>query len=153
MGWVLGMGSWDGFLDSERFRLVIGTSIGSKKQIHKRRNVRIIPRIARTIVMPMVKFRSPNKPPQRTDRQADVRMDKNRPHSPEGNQSRDHMSRKRQQKDREIDQTNGINTIQRILAMSRQPIEMLRTMMHRMKAPEERNPMLQTMSPIDKKIA
>ena len=51
------------------------------------------------------------------------------------------------------DDANRVNRVERMLAMSREPVEMLRAVMDRVKAPQERHAMLQAMRPVDEEVA
>jgi hypothetical protein len=50
----------DGFIDSKVFRFVIGATIRAEQDVHKGRDVRVVSRIAATIVVPMMQLRRSN---------------------------------------------------------------------------------------------
>src|SRR3989344_7829272 len=79
-------------------------------------------------------------------------MDVNGPDSSESNKSANGFQRKSKNESRQIDYANRINGINRMFPMCGQPIKMLGTVMHFMKTPEESHMMLETMSPVNKKI-
>lgn len=48
--------SRDGFVNTKTCRLVVGTAIGTKHDVHQRGQVRVIAGVAITVMVPMVKF-------------------------------------------------------------------------------------------------
>jgi hypothetical protein len=54
---------------------------------------------------------------------------------------------------RQVDQTDRVNAIKRMLAMRGEPIKMLRTVVNGMKPPEKTDAVLHPMAPIDEKVA
>ena len=131
---------------------MIWTAVGAEEQIHQRRNVGVIAGFAFPGMMPMVELRRANQHPERPDRQAHIGMDVDGPQTAEGQQAGDRFQRKAEQESRQIDQAHGIDGIQRMLAMSRQPVQVLGAVMYGMETPEKTDSMLQPMAPIDKQI-
>ncbi len=62
------------FADAQHFRFVGRTPLGSKDQIHQRRNVRVVAGVTLPRMMPVLQFGRADEHPQRTDWQAHVRI-------------------------------------------------------------------------------
>src|SRR5690349_9819260 len=80
-------------------------------------------------------------------------MDINRPNSAECQQPSQGFERESHDKRRQVDESHCINSIQRMLSMSSEPIEVFRAVMNRMKAPKEGPAMLKPMPPIHQHVA
>src|SRR5438270_428335 len=103
--------------------------------------------------MPMVQLWRADEKAQRANRQAHVRMDENRPQPTKGKQSRESFQRKSHRKGRQIDQSHGVNCVERVFAMRGEPVEMFGAVVDRVEAPKKPDLMLQTMTPIDQQVA
>src|SRR5947208_973505 len=126
--------------------------ISAEHQVHEGRNVGVVARLALAGMMPMMKFRRAYEHTQRADGQTHIGMNVDGPKTPKSQQTRDGFEGKPEDERRQVDQAHGINGIQRVLAMGCQPIQMFGAVMNRVETPEEANPMLQPMAPIDKKV-
>ena len=89
----------------------------------------------------------------RADRQADVRMDIDRPDAAERDQPGERLAREAHQEQRQVDQPHRVDRVDRMLAMGGEPIEMLGRVMHGVEPPEEGVAMLQPMAPVDEEVA
>jgi len=74
-------------LNPEGLWFVIRTAVGAERQVHQRRDVRIVSRIPRPVMMPVVQFGRSDEPFQGPDVEPDVRVNVNRPDSAEGDQA------------------------------------------------------------------
>src|SRR6266576_1034440 len=99
-------------------------------------------------MMPVMQFRRADEHPQRTDWEANVRMDVDGPDAAKGEQAGECLQRESHDESRQIDQTHGVNGVQRMLPVRRQPVEMFGALMDRMEPPEKLHSVLQPMSPI-----
>src|SRR5436190_7150173 len=104
-------------------------------------------------MMPMMQLRRADQHSQWTNGQPNIGMNVNRPQSTKCREQRQRFNRKSQCENRQIHEQNRVDRIDRMLAMRRQPIEMLGAVMDAVKPPEKSNAMLQAMTPVDKKIA
>src|SRR5688572_26338605 len=103
--------------------------------------------------MPVVDLWRAEDHAQRADRKAHIRVDVDRPDATEGDEADQRFDREAEHDCGKIDQADGVDRIERMLAMRRQPVEMLRAVMHRMEPPEEADIVLQTMPPVDEEVA
>ena len=53
----------------------------------------------------------------------------------------------------QVDEAHGVNRIERMLAVSGQPVEMFGAVVDRMEPPEEADAVLQAMAPVDEEVA
>src|SRR5207247_1849892 len=78
---------------------------------------------------------------QRTDGQADIRMNVDRPDATKRDEAGQRFQRKANHEGRQVDDADRVDRIERMLAMGREPVEMLGDVVHRMKAPQETDAM------------
>src|SRR5438045_3581076 len=79
-------------------------------------------------------------------------MNVDRPDSTKGDESNDRFQRKAKDEGGKIDQPHGVNRVEWMFAMSGQPVEMLGTVMYRVKSPQKADAMLKTVPPINQEI-
>ena len=142
----------DRFIEAKTFRLSAGTAIGAEEKIHQRRDVRIVAGVAVTIMVPVMKFWRAEQHAQRSDRKPDIGMDVDGPDTAECDQSRDRLQRKTEYECGKIDDSNGVNRVYRMFAVSGEPVQMLGAVMDGVKTPEKANRVLQAVAPVNKKI-
>src|ERR1043165_3696477 len=104
-------------------------------------------------MVPMMQLRRSNKPPQPRNRQPYIRVNIDRPDSAKRPQPRQRLKPETQQKNRQIDQPNRVNRVHRMLAMRRQPVQVLCRVMNCMKPPQKADAMLNPVPPVDKEVA
>ena len=80
-------------------------------------------------------------------------MDVDGPHAAEGEQSGERFEREPQKERGQIDEPHGVNGVEWMFAMGREPVEMFGAVVNGMEAPQEFEAMLQSMSPINEKVA
>lgn len=80
-------------------------------------------------------------------------MNVNGPQAAEGEEARERLQRKAEDEGGQIDDADGVNRIERMLAMRRESVEMLGAVMNGMKAPQKRHFVLQAMCPVDAEVA
>src|SRR5262249_32178239 len=78
-------------VEAEVFGLVVGAAVGPEKEVHEGRDIGVVPGVAVAIMVPVMQLRGTEKPAQRPRRQADVRVDVNRPNPAEGNEARERL--------------------------------------------------------------
>lgn len=116
--------------DAEFLRFVSGMAACAEQNVHHRREIGIVSRITLLRMMPVMQFRRADDHAQRTERQADVGMNMDRPDAAEGGEPGERGEIESQQKCRQVDQADGVNVVWRMLAVRRQTVEMLRAVMH-----------------------
>jgi hypothetical protein len=80
-------------------------------------------------------------------------MDVDGPHAAKGEQASERFERETQKERGQINQSHRVNGVEWMFAMSSEPIQMFSAVMDGVKAPEEFEAMLQSMSPINKQVA
>ena len=121
--------------DAKRFRFTLRTSVGSENNVHQRRDVGVVSRLAIAAVMPMMQFGGADQQAQRSDGQANVGMYVDGPDAAKSQQSSKRFQWKTKQEGGQIYQSHSIDGVERMLAMGCEPIEMFGAVVNRMKAP------------------
>lgn len=96
-----------------------------------------------------MEIRCAEQDPQRPEREADVAINENRPQPTKCNQSAERGEGQAEQHAREVDAQLRHQTIERVLPIGQaRQVEALGAVMHRMKAPQEREMMAGAMEPV-----
>ena len=114
---------------------MIGTSIGSKQNVHERGDVGIVARVAFAVVMPMVKFRGADQHSKRPDAKAHIGMNVDRPNAAKNKEADQRFQRETDDHGGQIDESQSVNGVERMLAVSGEPIETFGAMVDRMEPP------------------
>ena len=80
-------------------------------------------------------------------------MTVDRPQAAEEDEAADGGQREAEEEGGEVDEPHGVDGIERVFAVRRQPIEMLGTVMHGVESPEEADAVLEPVAPVDAEIA
>src|SRR5262245_42487952 len=131
---------------------MIGAAIRAEEDVHQRRDVGVVAGVAVAVVVPVVQLGRTDDPAQGTDGQSDIRVNVDRPQSAEGDEASENPEIETEQKRRQVDDADGVDRVERMFAMRGEPVEMFGAVMHRMEAPQKRDAMLQTMSPVNEEI-
>lgn len=103
---------------------MVGVVIGLEEEIHQGRKVGVIAGKAIPIVVPVMEFRCADETTERTDRKTNVGVDEDRPDAAEGDKAGQKLEWKTKQKGRQIDESHRVDGIERVLAMSCEPVKM-----------------------------
>src|SRR5687767_13250716 len=98
--------------------------------------------------MPVMQFRCSHQHTQRSNWQPHIRMNVNRLVTTKREQTVKSCQGKTHKKRWQIDQRHRVDSVDWIHPVCGKPIEMLRTVMNGMKAPQERDAMLQPVAPV-----
>src|ERR1700730_14772140 len=80
-------------------------------------------------------------------------MNVDRPDAAKGDQSGQCFQREAQQKRGQVDQNQGVHRVDGMLAVRREPVQMLGAVMNGMKSPQPTDTVLQTVTQIDAQVA
>src|SRR5262249_44773396 len=105
------------------------------------------------VVVPVVQFRGADEHPQRADGQPDIGMNVDRPNAPEGNETGQGLQGETEDESREVDESQGVNRIERVLAVSSKPVEMFGAVVDGMDPPKQADAVLEAMAPVNEEVA
>jgi len=101
----------------------------------------------------VVQLRGTDEHAQRAEGQTDIGMNVDGPDAAEGNEAGQSFEREAEEESGEVDEAHGVNRVERVLAVSGQPVEMLGAVVDGMEAPEKADAVLEAMAPVDQEIA
>src|SRR6185503_13020362 len=104
-------------------------------------------------MVPVMQFWRAYQHTQGSNGQTHVGMNVDGPNPAKRKQSGEGLQRKSHHKCRQVDQADGVDAIERMFPMGRQPVEMFGAVMNGMETPQKSNPVLQAMSPLDQRVA
>ena len=141
------------FLDPEVGGLLGHPSIGAEEPVDPRGEVRIVADVAPARVMPVVQLGCAQEHAQRTERQAHVRVDQDRPQRSERDESERVLEREAERDGGEVHERLRVEAVERVLAMRGEEVETLRGVVHGVEAPQHVEAMLRAVSPVRDEIA
>src|SRR6267378_4673130 len=100
-------------------------------------------------MMPVMQFRRTDQYPETPNGQTNIGVNINCPKPTKGQQPRQCFEWKSHDEGGQVDQTHRVNRIERVLPMRGQPIQVFGAVMDRMETPQEADPMLKPMPPIN----
>jgi len=101
----------------------------------------------------MVKFRGTDEHTERADGQANIGVNVDRPNATKGDQAREGFQGETKDEGRKVDKAQGVDRIERVFAVSGEPVEMLGTVVDCMKPPQKADAVLEAMAPVNEEIA
>jgi len=101
-------------------------------------------------MVPVMEFGCSDEPTEGADRQPDIGVNVEGPNPTEGHEPGPHSEGNPEEETRQVDQGPGVDRVEGMLPVGRQPIKEFGAVVNGMEAPKER---LQAVSPIDAKVA
>lgn len=127
--------------------------VGPENEVQVRREVReVVLGLADARMMPMVQLRRSEEVPQRSQREPHVGMDEDRPHPAEDHERPQQVEPQPEEDAGQVQERLRAQTVQRVLSMGCQPVQVLHRMVDRVKAPQEVEMVAGAMEPIDAQI-
>ena len=142
-----------GLLETELIRFLIRAAVGAEKHIHERSEICVVAGVAIFGMVPVVQLRRAEEHANRADGEADIGMDVDRPYSTEQKEARNRFQWKAEDHGGQVDQSHGVDRIERMLAVGGQPVQMFSAVVDGMEAPEKAHAVLQAVAPIHEEIA
>ncbi len=102
--------------------------------------------------MPVMQFRRSDQYFERAQWQAHVGMNIDSPDAAEGDDGGERREVETHDQRGQVDESYGIDRIERMFAVRSEPVEVLRTVVHFVKAPEEIDFVLQPVTPVNNEV-
>ena len=104
-------------------------------------------------VVIVMDLRRPEQITERADREANIRVNENRPKTPDHHERAEGLEREPEHNARQIQEELRRDTVEGVLAVGGHPIEVLGAVMDRMKAPQKIEAVARAVEPINEKIS
>jgi hypothetical protein len=104
-------------------------------------------------MVPVVELRGTDEHAERSNRQADIRVNVDSPNAPKGDKARERCNGEANDAERQVGEEQGVNCIEWVFAVRGKPVQMFGTVVDGMEAPEEGDTVLEAMAPVDQQIA
>jgi len=104
-------------------------------------------------MVPVVKFRGAQEHAERADGKADIGVNVYRPNATKGDKAGEGLEGETEDEGGEVNEAHGVNRIERVFAVSGEPVQMFGAVVDSMEPPEETDAVLKTMTPVDNEVA
>src|SRR5687767_11022287 len=143
----------NGLDDPKRLWLVAGALVGAEEQVHERGDVGVVAGVAGAVVVPVVELGGADEHAQRSDREADIRVDVDGPDAAEGDEGGEGLQREAEDEDGKVDQAHRVDGVDGVFAVGGQPVEVFGAVVDGMEPPQEADAVLEAVAPVDAEVA